>query len=461
MDSTAKRGVKRKRFEPPKEDLASKIRGKLHHGVREVKQAARKAKTFETQKVVKKLKGLRKNDANTQEIKELELQLDILKGISHDKVATSALQTKLSKDKILGVNEHVKHAISLELVDVVEATTAGTPEAKVNARLLSSKTLASEVTKVLESLRHLIQPKSGRDPDMDAVVADERPEKSKKLKATESHFDEDDDRDKGDIRTNELSENEVDEAGWESGTVDEGDLNAPMDDSGWESGSVLSGQEEFSGKGGGDESDNQGEEGTDEENSDDGSADHIQRGSVRPTGSPRKPAPPALKTKVSSSTPNSQSTFLPSLAVGFVRGDSESEWSESEAKLADLGTKKNRRGQRARRAIWEKKYGKHANHKKKEALERQQIRPRSSKRGADAGAPKRNSGGPSAGRDMNAHTLPSHHHQSSDLGRARHPSRDRTKEDKPLHPSWEAKRKLKEKEGATILPGQGKKIKFS
>ena len=30
-----------------------------------------------------------------------------------------------------------------------------------------------------------------------------------------------------------------------------------------------------------------------------------------------------------------------------------------------------------------------------------------------------------------------------------------------LHPSWEAKRKLKEKLNAGIVPAQGKKIKFS
>ena len=32
--------------------------------------------------------------------------------------------------------------------------------------------------------------------------------------------------------------------------------------------------------------------------------------------------------------------------------------------------------------------------------------------------------------------------------------------DKPIHPSWEAKRKLKEKESIGIVPSQGKKIKF-
>jgi hypothetical protein len=33
-------------------------------------------------------------------------------------------------------------------------------------------------------------------------------------------------------------------------------------------------------------------------------------------------------------------------------------------------------------------------------------------------------------------------------------------EARPLHPSWEAKRKLKEKEGAGIIPSKGKKIVF-
>lgn len=35
--------------------------------------------------------------------------------------------------------------------------------------------------------------------------------------------------------------------------------------------------------------------------------------------------------------------------------------------------------------------------------------------------------------------------------------------EKPIHPSWEAKRRLKEKEGSkgAIIPAQGKKIKFA
>ena len=52
-------------------------------------------------------------------------------------------------------------------------------------------------------------------------------------------------------------------------------------------------------------------------------------------------------------TPSSkkESTFLSSLSVGFIRGGSDdSDWSETEDKGTDLEPKKNRRGQRARRA---------------------------------------------------------------------------------------------------------------
>lgn len=34
------------------------------------------------------------------------------------------------------------------------------------------------------------------------------------------------------------------------------------------------------------------------------------------------------------------------------------------------------------------------------------------------------------------------------------------REEKPLHPSWEAKRRLKEKQSPAILPAQGTRIKF-
>lgn len=41
------------------------------------------------------------------------------------------------------------------------------------------------------------------------------------------------------------------------------------------------------------------------------------------------------------------------------------------------------------------------------------------------------------------------------------PPKAKSKDDKPLHPSWEAKKRLNEKLKPVILPPQGKKIIFS
>src|SRR5882762_4564038 len=49
---------------------------KKHHTIREVKKAAKKAKTFETQKLVKKLKGAKESDKDEAEIVDLERQLN-------------------------------------------------------------------------------------------------------------------------------------------------------------------------------------------------------------------------------------------------------------------------------------------------------------------------------------------------------------------------------------------------
>lgn len=50
-----------------------------------------------------------------------------------------------------------------------------------------------------------------------------------------------------------------------------------------------------------------------------------------------------------SQTLATESAFLPTLSNGFIPGGSDTDWSDSEAKAAD-GVRKNRRGQRARRA---------------------------------------------------------------------------------------------------------------
>ena len=65
-------------------------------------------------------------------------------------------------------------------------------------------------------------------------------------------------------------------------------------------------------------------------------------GSYRTSHSP-------LLSEDASPTLGTESAFLPTLSNGFIPGGSDTDWSDREARVAD-GVRKNRRGQRARRA---------------------------------------------------------------------------------------------------------------
>jgi len=188
---------------------------------------------------------------------------------------------------------------------------------------------------VIEDLKLVLQPNSEDtaheveiyDNNRDAEKLFERPKKDEKagsVRARQASGSDDPDDDGDEL-------GETDEAGWESGSIDaEGEVG--HDD--WESGPVRSGPNLV----GHEDSSSVGESREEEEDSD----EENEKPPPRPI--PKKSALPQAKSKASSA----ESTFLPSLSVGFIRGDSDSEWSDSEAKTTDI--RKNRRGQRARRA---------------------------------------------------------------------------------------------------------------
>lgn len=259
--------------------------------------------------------------------------------LDHEVIATTALKTKLNKLRILHENEHIQAAISKELAVIIVPATPGTSAAKIQSRLLSSKILAAEVAAVVEDLKNILHPKV--EPTYDVAGEEtvfERPKKLKKVSSSEAQdagpskklADHKPTKGGGDVRASDpgLDNDELDIAGWESGTV--GDDEKEVDD-GWESGSVI-GSEVFDSA---------------EESDDDGEELGVVPAPTKPP--PPKKAPPSKV--VLTKTSGLQSTFLPSLSVGFVRGGSDdSDLSESEARIADIDIKKNRRGQRARRA---------------------------------------------------------------------------------------------------------------
>lgn len=249
------------------------------------------------------------------------------------------MKTKILKDRLLSENEAVKATISEKLSqNPVQPSPPGSSAAKVHSRVLSSKTIADAVQAVIQALKEILDPSIAAAKDAELGEGDEdeedagldiRPVKGKKARlaaAKEAH--EDEEGDSGD-------EAEADDAGWESGTIDGGDEDD--DGAGWESGSIDDGELRVT---------NSSDEDEDADSEDDGEGDSsededtpVAKPKLKTTAKPpAKEAQP--KTKVG------ESTFLPSLAVGFTRGDSDA----SDLSDADDAPRKNRRGQRARRA---------------------------------------------------------------------------------------------------------------
>ncbi|KAI0386297.1 Bud-site selection protein [Hypomontagnella monticulosa] len=178
---------------------------------------------------------------------------------------------------------------------------------------------------------------------------------------------------------------------------------------------------------------------------------------------------PSKKAKTAKTGPVSagNSAFLPTLMGGYISG------SESEASDIDVGPpeRKNRRGQRARQAIWEKKYKEKAKHVQQQKMQA---------KGRDQGWDMRR-GAVGADEDGgnkpwkkgirnpfdNKHIHPQRQqrmqgpNQSEDRGFQERPKpkappkRDDTG---PLHPSWAAAKKAKEE--SQKVEFQGRKVVF-
>ncbi|KAK0704122.1 BUD22-domain-containing protein [Apiosordaria backusii] len=155
--------------------------------------------------------------------------------------------------------------------------------------------------------------------------------------------------------------------------------------------------------------------------------------------------PPPKKTKKAPKVEVNGSTFLPSLMGGYISG------SESASDVDIAPTRKNRRGQRARQAIWEKKFKEQAKHLKEQQNKRDAGW--DLKRGAVDGDNKPwKKGIKNPFKATGANDLV--------VKKEEPPKKDRARDDLgTLHPSWEARRLAKEKEKLTA-PFQGKKITF-
>jgi hypothetical protein len=181
-------------------------------------------------------------------------------------------------------------------------------------------------------------------------------------------------------------------------------------------------------------------------------SDSISRSPSPSFSAENSPAPKKSKVAKGSAAPVQTTTFLPSLMAGGYWSGSEEATDEEESQPK----RKNRMGQQARRALWEKKYGAGANHVKQEAIAAKyggRDNGWDTKRGATDGG--RGRGGKRGG--FGGGFGRAHRDESGPGGKPSKPKPTKKDSDGPLHPSWEAKRKAKEQAPATFA---GKKMTF-
>ena len=367
-----------------------RIRAKLHQAVKVAHSSAKKARQHELQRHVRRLKQCAEAERS-----DLEKELYYLKTLDIHALALRALSTKLVKAKILpkqaqGADEERFPLLPFALEAKVDPATTETllsfdhkAHEHICNQVLSSKVLASELTACLASLIPLVTQ-----------------QKAPKTPVTEPV--------KSDKEARQV---EV----------------APPED-GYESDDGMGNQENVHMRG---DMDTLVASGSDTDDSDD-------------EDTPRKRAN-------TSEEDDEEDAFLPSLHTGFIPGD---DWSDAEADYADTGGKgpaksqrKNRRGQRERRAIWEKKYGRHANHLK--------LREKEPRKAREHRAPDRPTKRPKpmqASPPRQPRTQDPHPPSSSRVKPAPPPS------NAPLHPSWIAKQRAKEAQHAA--KPQGTKVVF-
>lgn len=287
------------------------MRAKLHHIIKVAQSATKKAKQHEVQKLVRRLKQA---DAS----QDLEQELNCLKGLDVRALAIRALFSKLVKSKLLPKSSQLKDMHRFPLLPL--AKDANIDPALMNSlvsfqdmmhervahQVQSSKVVAGALSICVQSLMALIAPPKEHDQSLSksnltkSPTTADKPERSRFERIEEN-----------------ISKSSPDVA-----------------DNGYESDDGMGNERPAFGDG---DMDAMVAPGSDTDDSDN---DHDTRDET-----------------MNESDNDSSSAFLPSLNTGFIPAADGDDWSDAEADFADTGNKgpaksqrKNRRGQRERRA---------------------------------------------------------------------------------------------------------------
>ncbi|GLA40001.1 hypothetical protein AnigIFM63309_007605 [Aspergillus niger] len=426
---------------------------KFEYGVMTLSKALKVARGFERQKLGRREKTAQKEEGEKKEgtLSRIAEEIQVVKTLDPHTTAEKYLFKQLLKTKRIA-----ESPLFIAFKDKKKIAAEGpksSAEANVTARLYKSTPVKNVFPGIMEGIRKLLgiedKPAGG-----DVKGADK---KAKDGKTKEKSTKEDKKKSKDDseaVSTKRASASadpdaspsgdediNMDDAGSDADSIDFAQFDARLAP---DSGDEDEDESEDDGRARNDISDGISDE--EEEEEDDDQHISISR-------SPSPDAPPTKKAKGSkaSSTPATSTTFLPSLTMGGYWSGSEDEAEDGEA-ANEPPRRKNRMGQQARRALWEKKYGSGANHVKQEKNKRKaggRDNGWDARRGATDGGDRWGRGG-GRGRPQ----------QQQQFGRPQRggPPAKKPEDNKPLHPSWEAARKAKEQKATAAF--QGKKVTF-
>ncbi|KAJ5129517.1 Cellular morphogenesis protein (Bud22) [Penicillium bovifimosum] len=413
----------------------------FENGVVMITRALKTSRGFERQKLSRREKTAKsqKDDKALERIKE---EIETLRGLDYHAVSERYLFKQLIRTKRIAETKTFKEF--QEVKKVSQEGPKSTAEANILARLFKSAVVQKEIPGIMGGIKKLLRLD-------DAPNGTTKKEENNKDKPTKkSRKDQSGSECESEAATSKSrrgeqvfrSEQDMDISGSEeSGDEDMSQFTsrlAPDSDADSES--------------------------DDEEDLDDNDiSDSVSRSPSPSFSGSDSPPPKKVKGVKGSTAPVQSTTFLPSLMHGGY-------WSGSEEATDEEGAggkpvRKNRMGQQARRALWEKKFGAAANHIKQEQMAAKyggRDNGWDTKRGATDGTRggrggrggRRGAFGGGIGRPQRGDDS-----AGAPAGKfAGKPKPKPSKDDEgPLHPSWEAKRKAKEQTTAAFA---GKKVTF-
>ncbi|GIC88229.1 BUD22 family protein [Aspergillus udagawae] len=426
----------------PSDIKLARLTAKFENGVTALSRALKTARAFERQKLGRREKTA-KSENKPEALARIEEEIKVIKTLNFQSTAEKYLFKQLVKTKRIA-----ESPVFLKFKERKNIPTEGprsTAEANVTARLYKSNPVKNVFPGIMDGIRQLLGLESApagkkSGPEQKKESADQRKSESKEPEPETG----------SDADNRKTASKQAD--GGEGSDVD-------MDDA--ESADYSHFDARLA-PGSGSDSDG-GSDAEEASHSDNLNNPAHYSDISRSVSRSLSPEQPTKKSKKSTSTPVTSTTFLPSLTMGGYFSGSESEPEDLEG-VAGPPRRKNRMGQQARRALWEKKYGSGANHVKKQKENEWKNRDGGwdTRRGATDGTEgprgKRGLGQGRAGdrfrqRDNDA-TGGDRPHRGPPGGS----NKKNVKDDKPLHPSWEAARKAKEQKSMAAF--QGKKVTF-